>query len=161
MQSTAWELLLRQFPPEQHGALMLSTTAGVAITIQGILRLDHEFLAIRGRLAGSTDSNRLFVIPYQHIEYLGTQGACNEADFHARFDGVKFPAAASAPPASPAPAPAAEPAPAPDAAVSAPAEPEVGPAPRTPPPIKSAVLERFRARTGLSSGAGSQRPSNG
>jgi hypothetical protein len=151
MQSVAWALLLRQYLQEQQNSLMLVTAAGTEIAVQQILRLDHEFVAIRGRMAGSTDAGRVFIIPYRGLLYVGTQQACTEADFRARFDNVSFPDP-SAPAEPPAPA-AEEPPP--------PAEPEeaaVAPSARAPAPIKSAVLERFRARSASAPGV-SLRPS--
>jgi hypothetical protein len=140
MQSTVWVQLLRHLPPEQHPNLLLVTKAGTEIAVQNILRLDHEFIALRGRLAGSADGHRLFVVPYAQIDYLASQQAWSEADYHACFDGLTFEA-----PGEPAAAAAPEPEPA------APLAPEAGavaPSSRTPPPpIKSAVLERFRSRS--------------
>jgi hypothetical protein len=150
MQSNAWALLLRQFPPEQHDNLMLVTTSGTKITVQNLLCIDHEHVAVRGRLTGSQDAGRLFILPYQTIEYLGTQRACKEAEYHELFDKVKFPeapspaaAVAAAAPALPSPEPQAAPAPDAEEATAT----AVAPSTKTPVPIRSAVLERFRART--------------
>jgi hypothetical protein len=147
MQSSAWALVFRQFPPEQHNNLMLSI-GGIEIAVQDLLRIDHEHVAIRGRLAGSQDAGRLFIIPYQSINYLGSHRPCKESDYQELFDKVEFPA------------PTTVPEPAEEATVAtppaAPAEPEttpaassakVSPSSKTPVPIRSTVLERFRART--------------
>ena len=92
MQSSVWALLLRQIPAEQHRNLMLVTTGGTEIAIQGILRIDHQFLAIKGRLAGSQDAGRVFFIPYTHIDYLGFQQPVKESEFHEMFGGLNIPA---------------------------------------------------------------------
>ena len=157
MQSSVWALLLRQVPPEQHHKLMLVTSGHTEITIQAVLRIDHQFLAIKGRLAGSQDAGRVFFIPYNHIDYLGFQQAVKDAEFHEMFDGLSFPAAEAA-----APAPSEPERPVPTLAT----EPTPTPAPlavgvsRPPTPIKSAVLERFRARS-VAAPATSQRPPPG
>ena len=78
MQSSVWATLLRQIPTECHDQLMLTTFGGTEIAIQGILRIDHEFLAIKGRLAGSQDAGRVFFLPYCQIDYLGFQRALKE-----------------------------------------------------------------------------------
>jgi hypothetical protein len=146
MQSSVWALLLRQVPPEQHHKLMLVTRGRTEIAIQGILRIDHQFMAIKGRLAGSQDAGRVFFIPYNQIDYLGFQQPLKESEFHEMFDGLNVPAPEVAAPAAPpraAPALAPEPTPTPAAANGA---------GRPPTPIKSAVLERFRARAVSSPG---------
>jgi hypothetical protein len=144
MQSTAWAQLLRLFPSEQHNTLILMTSTGTEIAVQAILRIDHEFAALRGRVAGSTEANRLFVVPYAQIIYLGTSKEVQEVEILSLFEGTKFPAPFVAaaltqiPPTEPEPEP--EPAPEP-AATDRPPSRLLPPA-----PIKSAVLERFRAR---------------
>jgi hypothetical protein len=155
MRGSAWAALLRHIPAAQHDQLMLVTTAGVEIALYTLLRIDHEFVAVRGRLAGSQEAGRVFLIPYANIAYFGYQKEIKEADFEATFSSLVMPAphGHAAPAAAPAPAPAtpaaAPPAPAPDAPApdAAPAREPAMPAPRVGVPIKSAVLEKFRART--------------
>ena len=161
MQSNAWAVLLRTFPPEQHNNLML-VVGGVEITVQDLLRIDHEHVAIRGRIAGSQDAGRLFIVPYQSIVYLGSQRSCKEADYHELFDQVQFPVAAAAPVSSerataavPDVAATSEPESAPAAVPEA-----VSPSSKTPVPIRSAVLERFRARANPGSSVSLPRPSD-
>src|SRR5947209_1456105 len=146
MQSSVWALLLRQVPAEQHHTLMLVTSGHTEIAIQAILRIDHQFLAIKGRLAGSQDSGRVFFIPFTHIDYLGFQQPVKESEFQEMFGGLDIPApyeaAAPAPAEAPRPVPALAPEPTP-----APAANGANGVARPPTPIKSAVLERFRARS--------------
>jgi len=154
MQSSVWTLLLRHLPPEQHRNLMLVTRGKTEIAIQTILRIDHEFMAIRGRLAGSQDAGRVFFIPYDQIDYFGFQEAIKESEFHDLFDGLTIPAPAAAPAAEPPAAAAPEP------EADPPVAPSANAANRPATPIKSAVLERFRARSVTSPGA-ALRPSSG
>lgn len=144
MQSSVWALLLRQIPPEHHHRLMLVTGSHTEIAIQALLRIDHQFVALKGRLAGSQDAGRVFFIPYNQIDYLGFQAAVKDTEFHEMFGGLNVPApaeAAPAPPEPPRPVPTLAPEPTPT-----PAAPANGVG-RPGTPIKSAVLERFRARS--------------
>jgi hypothetical protein len=159
MQSSVWALLIRQVPPEQHNNLMLVTRGGTEIAVQSVLRIDHEFMAIKGRLAGSQDAGRLFFVPFDQIDYLGFQQAVKESEFHDMFDGLSVPSpAAVAAPAAPVAAepPPAVPAREPEAAP--PVAPSLSGVSRPPTPIKSAVLERFRARSVSSPGTALRPP---
>jgi hypothetical protein len=131
MRSSAWATLLRQIPDHEHNQLVVTTGNGTEIAVQVILRIDHEFVAIKGRLAGSQDAGRVFFIPYTHIDYFGFQRDVKEAEFQEIFGKLEFPD---------------------------PGVPVVSPAAlvdKKPPQIKSSVLERFRSR---GNGAGASTP---
>jgi hypothetical protein len=180
MHGPAWQTLLKHIPEDRQNKLMLTTTAGVEIAIQVLLRIDHECVAIRGRLAGSQDAGRVFFVPYDRIEMIGFSVEMKESEFADIFGSLAFPAptvpgqpvAAAAPQAESNPQPQAEPAQAPagtEIAAATPAPPiapssqpsaeAVNPfalgSSRTPTLIKSVVLERFRARNS-SSGNGQE-----
>ena len=104
--------------------MMLVTNTRTEIAIQSILRLDVDFLIVKGRLAGSQDAGRVFFIPYANIDHLGFYRAVKDTEFEEMFAGLD---AAPLPAIAVAPEPVAE-------------EPKA--------PIKSAVLERFRSRGG-------------
>lgn len=164
MQGSAWAALLRHIPGSVHNNLMLVTRSGTEICVQTLLRVDHEFVAFKGRLAGSQDAGRLFFLAFAQIDYLGFQKEVREEAFHEMFDGLQMPAPApAAPPAEftaeaeaepvAEPEPQPNPAPVPAAVPEAPPDPEDAAAPEAPSaaagtrtPIKSAVLERFRSR---------------
>src|SRR3954449_4863679 len=97
MHSAAWVALLRRIPAEQHDKLMLVTSIGQEITLYAFLDLTEDYMAIRGRLAGTTDAGRVFFIPYDQINYLGFQKEIKEAAFRAMF-GLPAPSAAEARP---------------------------------------------------------------
>jgi hypothetical protein len=124
MSSAAWVRLLRLVPEKDQDNLMLLTSNRTEFAIQSILRLDPDFLVIRGRLAGSQDQGRVFFIPYDQIDHVGFYRAIKEAEFQEMFTGLD---------AAPEPS-AIEPAAADGNGKAA-------------PQIKSAVLERFRSRS--------------
>ena len=124
MPSAAWVRLLRLVPPKEQDGLKLVTCNGTEIAVQGILRLDQDFLMIKGRLAGSQDAGRIFFVRYEQIDHMGFYRAFKDSEFEETFAGL------DAPPST----------------VGAPAEPAAADGSKT--PIKSAVLERFRARGG-------------
>lgn len=150
MHNAAWVKLLRHIPEKEHSNLMLVTTGGTEIAIQCLLRLDPECMALRGRLAGSTDAGRVFFVPYSHIDYFGFQQPLKEVEFHELFNNLELlgptaPLIASA--SSAAASPELAPVPA------APLAPSPHPTPtRSPLAIKSTVLEKFRSRSITSPG---------
>jgi hypothetical protein len=150
MHDAAWMKLLRHIPAHEHPNLMLVTTAGTEIAIHALLRIDLECLALRGRIAGSTDAGRVFFVPYSHIDYFGFQQPLKEAEFHELFGNLDQ-LTADDPPAIPSAPDTAEPAP---PASSSPTPP------RSPLAIKSAVLEKFRARSSSNPGTQMRPPTN-
>lgn len=147
MHSAAWIDLLKRIPPAQHDNLMLLTTIGTEITIQGILRLEEEYLVIRGRVAGTTDAGRFFFVPYSQINYLGFLRTVKEADVYALY-GAPPPEPTAAKPAETEPsaqAPAEGP-PATAPVEPVPSPPVEPPVPKDEKPSKTILLERLRAR---------------
>ena len=177
MHANAWATLLRHIPPEEHGKLLLMTGSGMEVAIQSILRIDHEFVAFKGRLAGSQDQGRLFFVPFANIDYINSTYAIKDEEFQSMFGTLEVPAAPVAGPAAPVAVPEPELAEVPatetieDTQEEAEAQPEpvpaapVGPSTRTPLPIKSAILERFRLRgqgpSGLGQGSAPRPPAEG
>jgi hypothetical protein len=154
MQSDSWVALLQRIPPEQQFNLMLVTNNGLEISILNVIRIEPEFLVLRGRMSG-TDLGRTLFMPYERITYLGFQKPIKEMEVRAMF-GEVIPETAVATKAEEPPAPPPEPVPALQAA--APAPPPAPPAPepaaaprksstRIPLPSKNAMLERLRARS--------------
>ncbi len=173
MQDKGWATLLSYIPAERHDGLMLVTRGGTEIAVQSIVRVDHQFMALKGRLAGSQDTGRLFFIPYSELDYLGFQKSMREDEFVELFGGLRMPApddvsaapvalvppVTAVPPDAEAPlAPAVvAPAPALPPAANGLGDPETVPETGAPagatgrgtPPIRSTVLERFRGRNGV------------
>lgn len=150
MHGQAWIPLLRRIPPEQVERLCLVTTAGTELSLQSIVRMEEDFLVVRARISGSSDTGRAFFIPYDQVNFLGFTKAVREEDLLALFDGPEhyvpvariasdlsggnlqlahvLPESAPVPPPAPlAPTPAA-------------------PADARPLPTKSKVLANLRAR---------------
>jgi hypothetical protein len=161
MHNAAWVKLLRHIPETEHSKLMLVTTGGTEIAVQCLLRIDAECLALRGRMAGSTDGGRVFFVPYSHIDYFGFQQPLRESEFHDLFGKLELSGATSAavtPSALPEPLPAA----------AEPLSPTPTPLPgskpgtgsRNPLSIKSTVLEKFRSRSTTSPGTQMRPPAD-
>jgi hypothetical protein len=158
MQNSAWIVLLRRIPPDQHNTLAIVTTIGIEINVQNLVCIEDDHVVIRGRLAGTTDTGRAFFIPYNQINYMGIVKEMKEPQIRALYgeappaekaeqksDIVSTESAAAQPAvteALPVPVPPPEP------EVAPPSEPPK-PAPQLKIPRRSGVLERLRARAQL------------
>src|SRR5262249_45616233 len=154
MDNASWIGLLRLIPPAQQENLLLMTTRGIGLAVQGLTRLEKDYVVIRGRLMGSTDEGGgFFFVPYDNILYLSFQKMVKQQEILTMYgnaepgSGVTVPAAPAGESgrtgAAPAPGPAATPA-APAAAAPA-GTPGSGVRPLMP-AGKAALLERLRAR---------------
>jgi len=156
MLGSSWIALLNRIPPLQQDGLGVVTASGLEINITSIMRMEEDFLVIRGRIMGSTDAGRTFFVPYDQINCVVFQRFLKEPEVQAWFEDKPRPVAAAAPAQSPAAGEATETVPA------AAAEPEPEPADsgmmqtlattpssgtQAPLPGKAAILERLRKRT--------------
>jgi hypothetical protein len=83
MKGASWVALLRRIPPAMHGNLVLVTTTNTEIVVQNLVRLERDFVVIRGRMSGSQDSGRIVIIPYDQINYAGFVKKVEDADLQA------------------------------------------------------------------------------
>src|SRR2546423_9917533 len=96
----AWITLFRRIPSDLHDALALGMATGAEIVVQKIVKLEPDFMMIRGRLAGTQDSGRVVFIPYPQLTYVAVQRALTDAESEAIFghgEASAFAQAESAP----------------------------------------------------------------
>jgi hypothetical protein len=109
----AWIAMFRRIPASLHDMLALKLQAG-ELVLQKIVKLDPEFLVVRGRLAGTQDTGRIVMIPWEKIIYLTVQRELKDTEVEAMFGQAleTFAAAPVPTAAAPEPAPAEKPTPA-------------------------------------------------
>jgi hypothetical protein len=155
MQYGVWLNLFRRLPPEHHDNFMVVTTVGTEIAIQSILRVEEEWLILRGRIAGSSDAGRIFFVPYSQINFAGFQKALKEEEYDAIMGKGGAPVSLIANKNAPTPLPEALTTPAPSSptgltqsggTVTPDGRPRVATT-RPPIPLKSELLERLRSRS--------------
>jgi hypothetical protein len=164
MQNEVWIALLQRLPRSLHDSTSLVTKTGVEIAIQSIIRVEENYLVIRGRLAGTQEGGRAFFIPYDQLDFVMSQRPMAEVQIAALFssDPTSPGFAAELPPPPPEaalPEPEAEPAPLAEPPSFGPADQTPSPAPSTngrSAPSKKNLLDRLRAR---STGSNPGRPS--
>jgi hypothetical protein len=140
MDSAGWSRLIKQIPTDLQELLTLMTQGGTEITVQSVARVEDYYVLVRGRLAGTNDQDRVFLVPYDRIVYAGFQRPLSPATIGRIYGETILPMTA------PRPEPIAEP-PAPEPEPPPPA-PEPAKAPTRPRVDRAQLLERLRARTG-------------
>ena len=143
MQSNAWKFALSRVPREHHSILLLVTTIGIEIYVNNIQLLEDDYVVLRGRLGGTTDSGRVFFVPYDQINYLTFTREMKEDQVEQLLgiDGESQPAAPSA-----VASVQVEPANLASTILPPPPPPPVVPVAKPSPPSKLALLERIRMR---------------
>lgn len=141
MLNSSWEAIFKSIPPELQNQYILVTASGTELAIQSLLRIEAEFVIIKGRLSGSQEQGRVFFLPFEHVDWLGTAAAIKDTDFNEVFGSLRIPTpdrrpAPAEPTAEPSPPPAEQP-----TVVQVPAG-KSGSGQRQ--AIRSEVLERFR-----------------
>jgi hypothetical protein len=69
MKQCGWLDVLKRIPAEEQDNLFFSIDSGTEISLQRILRFEEEFMLVRGRIGGTTDMGRVFVVPYSRIAF--------------------------------------------------------------------------------------------
>jgi hypothetical protein len=79
-------MLLQKLPLELQDGLSVVTASGVEIIINQVMRLDEEFLVLRGRLSGSVDNGRVYFVPYDQMNCLIYNRAVKGNEIHRWFN---------------------------------------------------------------------------
>jgi hypothetical protein len=73
MQNGAWVELLRLVPENLHHNLLIVTADGSEVCVSNIVRMEPEYLLVRGRVGGTSDVGLAFFIPYDRIVFVRGQ----------------------------------------------------------------------------------------
>src|SRR5262245_3706583 len=85
MPTSPWIALLKRIPAELQCQLSVVTHGGTEINVQNLLDLDGEVLAFRGRLVANQDGGRVYLIPYENIDYIGFNRMVTEEEYRTWF----------------------------------------------------------------------------
>jgi hypothetical protein len=153
----SWIAMFRRIPANLHDTLSLGLTTGSEIVVQKIMKLEPDFMIIRGRVAGTQDSGRIVMIPYAELTYVAIQRFLKDPEVAAIFGKDAPWAVTDVVLSSTEDAPLGEPTPeaanAENATVNEPA-PAVNPVKKPEPASKTALLAKLRDRLKDSGSAG-------
>src|SRR5262245_27902766 len=85
MHPSGWISLVQTIPPQFHEGLSLFLVNGVELSVQAFLRMEEQFIVIRGRLMGSTDAGLVFFVPYEQVTCLAYSKPMKEEVVQAWF----------------------------------------------------------------------------
>ena len=144
MQGSLWVKLLRRIPAELHNALALGLVTGDEVVVQQLIRMDNDFVIVRGRMSGSTAEGRIMLVPYAQMTLVAVNKQIPEAEVQAIFGQETAGAAPSIASAAGNAETGQMPLPAPRRPDTAPSV--VGAASQIKAPSKSVLLARLRER---------------
>lgn len=154
MQGAAWIALFRRIPLNLHDGLILSLTTGSEVVVQKFVKLEPDFVILRGRMAGTQDNGRVVLLPYSNIVTINVTRRLLEAEIEGIFGKDTQGFAASVPLTAASAAEAAGGDTALDTAEVV-AEANAGNGPAKPAmPSKTALLAKLRARLNEGNRAG-------
>ncbi len=139
----AWVTLFRRIPADLHDGLIVGLRSGVEIAIQTILKLEPDFIILRGRLTGTQEGGKILLIPYAEMTVLSLGRPLKDTEVEEIFgkgDPIDLPPGSAATPSA---VPPAQPAAKDATVIEAPAA--VNPA-RKPEQSKSVLLAKLRER---------------
>jgi hypothetical protein len=70
MQNGGWVELFRLVPEKLHDNLIVMMADGSEVAVQDIIRLEPEYVVLRGRAAGTSDTGLAFFLPYEGIVFV-------------------------------------------------------------------------------------------
>lgn len=68
MMDKDWVEFFKAIPEQEHELLMVSLKNGAEVAFQRIMKYMDKIMVVRGRLGGTDDADRIFCIPYEHID---------------------------------------------------------------------------------------------
>ena len=147
MQGSAWIDLLRRIPADLHDALSFGLVTGAEVVVQQLVKMESNFVIVRGRMSGSTAEGRVMMVPYAHMTLVALNKPLAEPDVQALFGKAALPAASAGATTAAEARPAADtPVPAKPKSVSDANLPKPAVADQPKPPSKSVLLARLRER---------------
>ena len=87
MLEAGWLQILNRITPENLNNVSLITVTGAELVIQSVFRLEHDFMVLRARTAGTMDTGRTIVVPHAQIDFLAFNAKMSEDEALKLFDG--------------------------------------------------------------------------
>ena len=108
MTNQEWIDLFRSIPEPEHGKTVIVLSNNSELCVDTLIRFDANFLVLRGRVGGTIEESRGFVVPFHQIVYVRLERNVKIQEMEVMFGVANFAIAeAKAGDSLPAAAPAA------------------------------------------------------
>jgi hypothetical protein len=87
-----WIDVLNRIPANLHDSLALGLVTGGEVVVQQVIRMENDFVVVRGRMAGSTAEGRVLIVPYSHMTLLAFNKPMPEPEAQELFNNTLAPA---------------------------------------------------------------------
>ena len=67
VEAASWKNVFESIRPEDQKSLVVRSVDALEIAVEAIARVETEVVMIKGRIAGSADGRRVFIIPYDKL----------------------------------------------------------------------------------------------
>ena len=74
-----------RIPADLEDTLALGLTTGAEIVVQKIIKLEPDFMIVRGRVAGTQDNGRIVLVPYAELTFVAIQRFLKDPEVEAIF----------------------------------------------------------------------------
>ena len=81
----AWIAVFRRIPENLHDGLTVGLRSGVEIAIQTIIKLEPDFIIMRGRLTGTQEGGKILMMPYAEMTVLSIARPMKDAEVEEIF----------------------------------------------------------------------------
>lgn len=75
MTNQEWIDMFRAIPEPEWGKIVLVLSNNSEVCVDALIRFDQNYLVMRGRVGGTIEESRGFVVPYHQIVYLRLERA--------------------------------------------------------------------------------------
>jgi hypothetical protein len=93
----AWISMFRRIPGNLHEVLVLGLRTGTELVLQKLIKLEPDFMIIRGRVSGTQDSGRVILVPYGELSFVTLTRMLKDPEVEAIFGQGTPPAVADLP----------------------------------------------------------------
>jgi hypothetical protein len=87
MQLTEWVRLFKNAPPEAQDGMILGIANGSTVAVQDLVRIDPEYVIVKGRLGGTTDAGMIFCLPYDQLTFFVFNKPLTDEQYSQTFGG--------------------------------------------------------------------------
>lgn len=67
MQASEWTKLISSIPDDCWEGMFLELNTGMNLAVQRVMKYTDEYILLRGRVGGTDEEDRLFIVPYESL----------------------------------------------------------------------------------------------